>query len=78
MERKLFIPIYCFHPSAKSWAGLHPDLGVQVEKFWDRRRSGEAVLSQSLLESPQERAEAEGKEVRQLWGEQRQHSWRWG
>lgn len=64
-ERKVFIPIHRLHPPAPDLAGLRPDWG-SGRGIWDRRRRGGAVSSQSLLLSRQERAEAEGREVRQL------------
>ena len=58
VERKLLIPIHRLHPPAPDLAGLHPDWG-SGRGIWDRRRRGAAVSSQNLLQSRQERAEAE-------------------
>ena len=64
VEKRLFIPIW-LRPPGPDLAALYPDWG-SGRGIWDRRRRGETVSSQRLLQSLQEGAEAEGREARWL------------
>ena len=60
----LYLSVW-LRPPGPDLAALHPDWG-SGRGIWDRRRRGETVSSQRLLQSLQEGAEAEGREARRL------------
>lgn len=76
MERKFFILIYCLHPMLLVELGSIQTWGSGGET-WGRRARGGAVSSQSLLQSLQDRAEAE-EGGQAAVGEAETHSWRLG